>query len=98
MDERFQLPFKQFVKGMFSEGDAPSSSRVLSFWLSVSSMGVIWFAIRHMMVLPADQLMIWVNGLPYIIASLAFFAVSPYGIAKAGQSFSDFLGRNKDKQ
>lgn len=83
--------FKTFVKDMLSDGGVPSSSRVLTVWLSISSMALIWWMVRHMMTLTADKLTIWIGGLPYIIGALAFFAASPYAINKGSISFSDIF-------
>jgi len=80
---------KKFVKDMLSDGGVPSSARVLTVWLSVSSMALIWWMVRHMMNLGDGQLQAWITGLPYIIGALAFFAASPYAISKGGSSLSD---------
>jgi hypothetical protein len=86
--------FKSFIIGAFSENGSPSSSRLLSAWLSVSSMALIWFCVRHAMTLQdPGKVITWVGGLPSIIMALAAFAVSPYTVAKLGQTLSSF----KDK-
>ena len=66
----------------FSDEHGPSSSRVISAWLSVSSMALIWWMAKHMMSQPVEKLQVWVGGMPLIIGALATFAVSPYGVAK----------------
>jgi hypothetical protein len=66
----------------FSDEHGPSSSRIISAWLSVSSMALIWWIARHMMGEPADKLQIWASNFPLIIGALATFAVSPYGVMK----------------
>lgn len=71
----------------FSENDQPSSSRIISAWLSVSSMALIWFIIRHMMSQPADKLAVWIGNLPLVIGSLATFSTAPYGIGKIAGMF-----------
>ena|ERR1700674_4183595 len=71
-----------FIARAFSEDGQPSSSRIISAWLSVSSMMLIWWMARHMMSQTVDKLQIWIGGLPMIIGALATFAVSPYGVAK----------------
>lgn len=71
-----------FIKEAFSENGSPSSSRIISAWLSVSSMALIWWMAKHMMSQPVEKLQVWIGGLPLIIGSLATFAVSPYGVAK----------------
>jgi hypothetical protein len=72
--------FVQFLKAAFSDNGTPSSSRVISGWLCISSMALIWFIVRHMVYMTADKLAIVVGALPYIIAALAGFTVAPYGI------------------
>lgn len=94
-------PFRQFVKGMFSEGDVPSSSRVLTFWLSISSMALIWYAVRHAMLLTGPDVAVWVNGLPYLIGALTVFVASPYAINRGSSSIADIMSsfrKNKEGQ
>jgi hypothetical protein len=76
-----------FIKDALSDKGTPSSSRVLSVWLSVSSMGLIGFCVRHMMTLPVATLQVWMGGLPMIIGALATFAASPYGINRLSGMF-----------
>lgn len=71
----------------FSENGQPSSSRIISAWLSVSSMALIWFIIRHMMSQPVDKLSVWIGNLPLVIGSLATFSTAPYGIGKIAGMF-----------
>lgn len=77
----------------FSDEHGPSSSRITSAWLSVSSMALIWWMVRHMMSQPLDKLQVWVGGLPLIIGALATFAASPYGIMK----FTEMFKKTGDK-
>jgi hypothetical protein len=77
----------KFVARAFTEKGEPSSSRLLAGWLTVSSMALIWFMVRHMMTLPVDKLQVWVGGLPLIIGALATFAVSPYGVNRLSGMF-----------
>jgi hypothetical protein len=72
--------FKSFVIAAFSEQGVPSASRVISGWLCISSMALIWFCVRHAMTLDKEAAMIWVGGLPAIIYALAAFTFSPYGV------------------
>jgi hypothetical protein len=76
-----------FIKDAFSENGQPSSSRVISAWLSVSSMALIWFIVRHMMSQPVDKLSVWIGNLPLVIGSLATFSTAPYGIGKLAGMF-----------
>ena len=69
-----------FIKAALSDNGTPSSSRVISAWLSVASMGLISFMVHHMFTLPVATLQVWMGGLPMIIAALGAFAVSPYGV------------------
>jgi len=73
----------KFIGKVFSEDGQPSSSRILSFWLSVSSMGLIWFMVRHAFYQSdVASIALWVGGIPAIIYALAAFSVSPYGLNK----------------
>jgi hypothetical protein len=76
-----------FLKEAFSENGQASSSRVISAWLSISSMALIWFAVRHMMSQPVDKLAVWMGNLPMVIGSLATFSTAPYGIGKIAGMF-----------
>ncbi len=71
----------------FSDNGQPSSSRIVSAWLSVSSMALIWFIIRHMMSQPTDKLAVWIGNLPLVVGSLATFSTAPYGIGKIAGMF-----------
>ena len=66
----------------FSDEHGPSSSRIVSAWLSVSSMALIWWMVRHAMGQPVEKLQVWIGGIPMIVGALATFAVSPYGVMK----------------
>lgn len=89
-------PFWNFLARAFSENGEPSSSRLISGWLSVSSMGLIWFVIRHMMAQPVEKLQVWIGGLPLVIGSLATFAVSPYGVTKLTGMFKKDKDEHSD--
>jgi hypothetical protein len=81
-----------FIVAAFSENGQPSSARVLSTALSVWSMGLIAFMIRHAFYRPdPTTLKAWLSSMPVIIYSLAVFSVSPYGLAKLSGMFN---GRN----
>jgi hypothetical protein len=84
---------REFLYKAFCDNGTPSSSRILSAWLSLSSMALIWFIVRHMMGLSVDKIAVWIGNLPLVITSLAAFAVSPYGVNRASKMF----GRDKDK-
>lgn len=83
-----QLPFKEFVQGIFTGNGNPSSSRVISAILSLGCLGILAALFRHLTNLSPEKLSIWLPNLPYIVASLAFFAQSPYGINRIGDIFS----------
>lgn len=89
--------FKKFVIKAFSENGQPSSARVISGWLSVSSMALIWWCARHAMQLDKESAMVWVGGLPALVYSLAAFAISPYGVAKFQQAISSFSKHREEK-
>lgn len=93
---------KDFIKAAFSENGTPSSSRILSAWLSFSSMALIWFMVRHAFYIEdREKLITWVGGIPAIVYSLAAFAVSPYGFTKIAGIFKkkdDDKGDEADEQ
>jgi len=80
----------------FSENGQPSSSRITSAWLSVSSMSLIWWTFRHMQSQPVDKLAVWMGNLPMVIGALASFAVAPYGVNKLSGMFKH--DEHKDDQ
>ena len=71
----------------FSDEHGPSSSRIISAWLSVSSMALIWWTFRHMQSQPVDKLAVWMGNLPLVIGALATFSTAPYGIGKIAGMF-----------
>ena len=79
--------FWSFIEKAFSDNGAPSSSRIISAWLSVSSMSLLWFVAHHMMSQPTDKLAVWLGNAPLVIGALATFAVSPYGVNKLTSMF-----------
>jgi len=86
---------KQFVFQAFSENGSPSSSRIISAWLSVSSMALVWWCIRHAMSLQDPvKISAWVSGLPQIILALAAFAVSPYGVNQLRAAVAAIRGQD----
>lgn len=91
-DDRFQLPLKQFLQGAYCDNGVPSSSRLLSTFLSVGCLLILAVLFRHVMYQPQDKLAVWLPNLPYIIGGLALFSQSPYGLTK----FSDIFNRKKD--
>ncbi len=80
--------FWAFMAKAFSEDGQPSSSRIISAWLSVSSMSLIWWMAHHMMQQTVEKLQVWIGGFPMIIGALATFAVSPYGVNKLTSMFT----------
>lgn len=93
------VKFGTFIKDALSDNGSPSSSRILSAWLSVSSMALIWWMVRHMMSLPVATLGVWMGGLPMVIGALATFAASPYGINRLSGMFKkeDREDKQEDK-
>lgn len=79
-----------FLVAALSENGSPSSSRILSAALSISSMSLIAWCLHHAMRLDKESAMVWVGGMPALIYALAAFAVSPYTVAKLGQTISSF--------
>ena len=71
----------------FSDEHGPSSSRIISAWLSVSSMMLIWWVVRHMQGQPVDKLSVWAANLPMLVGALATFSTAPYGIGRISEMF-----------
>ena len=88
-------PYKQFIKDMLCDNGQPSSARVLSFILSIWSMGLIAWSVRHTMALRDGELQTWVSGLPLIIGALTAFAAWPYALGKGSSTLSDIF-KKKD--
>jgi hypothetical protein len=89
MDEKYSLPIKEFAQGIFTEPSGlPSSSRILSYLLSLFSACVIASIVHHMYYLPCDKLAIWVSGFPYMVGSLTLLSTSPYGVNQVASIFS----------
>ena len=79
--------FWSYIGKAFSDNGQPSSSRIISAWLSVSSMALIWWTFRHMQSQPVDKLAVWMGNMPLVIGALASFAVAPYGVNKLSNMF-----------
>jgi hypothetical protein len=71
----------------FSDEHGPSSSRIISAWLSVSSMTLIWWIVRHMQGQSVDKLSVWAANLPMLVGALATFSTAPYGIGRISEMF-----------
>ena len=82
----------------FSENGEPSASRIISAWLSVSSMALIWWMAKNAMSQPVEKLQVWVGGMPMIIGALATFAVSPYGVSKLTGIFTKTADKVVDEE
>lgn len=89
--------FIGYVARAFTDHGEPSSSRLLSGWLSVSSMALIWYIVRHMFDLPVNKLLALVGALPYIIGALATFVVAPYGVNAVTNIFQKQPNKDKEK-
>lgn len=88
---------KDFGKQAFSENGSPSSSRLISAWLSVSSMALIWWCVKHAMNLQDNaKIITWVSGIPQIIYALAAFTVAPYGVNQLKAAISSFKRDKED--
>lgn len=72
--------FVDFTKKAFSDNGTPSSSRIVSGWLSVSSMALLWYIVKRMIYMPLDKTQVWVGGLPLIIGALTGFVIAPYSV------------------
>lgn len=84
-DNRFNITGKRFWRGAFSEADGtPSSSRILSAFLTVMASGwvslIVWAHIKH----PYEPI------LPDL-AGLAFFIGVPYGINKGNDAIGKIV-------
>jgi hypothetical protein len=87
-----------FLGKAFSENGTPSSARITSTWLSLSSMSLLWFIFHHMMQQPVDKLAVWMGNLPLIIGSLATFSVAPYTVGKVAGIFKKDEHKDDDQK
>lgn len=78
----------EFIAKALSDNGQPSSSRIISAWLSVSSMSLIWWIAHHMMQQPVDKLQVWMANMPLFIGALATFSTAPYGISRLSTMFN----------
>ena len=81
---------------MFSENGVPSSSRVLTFILSVGSLLCIFGVFIHIWTQTVDKQAVWLAQMPWIIGSLTAFSTSPYAINKGGSTLSDLFKNKKE--
>ena len=79
--------FWSFIGRAFSDEHGPSSSRITSAWLSISSMSLLWWIVRHMQTQPVDKLSVWMSNLPMLVGALATFSTAPYGIGRLSEMF-----------
>jgi hypothetical protein len=89
--------FRNWVGEMFSEAGTPSSSRVLTFILSLGCLGIITGIFVHIWTTSPQTQEPWLAQMPWIIGSLTGFAVSPYAINKGGSTLSDLFKGSKVK-
>lgn len=89
--------FKNFIVAAFSENGVPSAARVISGWLCVSSMSLVWFIARHAMMLDKEAGMLWVSGMPAIIYALAAFTTAPYGVNQLSKMFKKDPPKDEEK-
>lgn len=82
----------EFICKVFSDGGEPSSSRILTFIITVFDV-VILSVIFHHMFRMTDNAALgqWLGALPFIIAALVGFAATPYAINRSTCSVSDII-------
>lgn len=97
MDDRFKLPAKQFLQGLYTDNGSPSSSRVLSAVLSIGCLVIIAVLFRYLLNVDAARLAVWLPNAPYVIVALAVFAQSPYGMNRFSSMFKQIRGAQTDE-
>lgn len=81
-----------FVRGVFSDGGEPSSSRILSFILSLAVIVFLGGVLRHVCRLTDTvALGLYLTNLPIIVASLVALMSAPYAINRASGSVSEII-------
>lgn len=81
-----------FVRGVFSDGDVPSSSRILTFALSVGTFVLLAYVIRHVCAIKdTAALALWLTSLPIVIGALIGFSAAPYAINRGSGTVTDIL-------
>ena len=84
--------FANFIKGVFSDGDVPSSSRILTFALCVANFALIAASVRHVCAIKdTAALALWLTSLPLIIGALIGFSAAPYAINRGSGTVTDIL-------
>lgn len=84
--------FATFVSGVFSDGDVPSSSRVLSFILAMATVGILIGVFRHVcLIKDTTALGMWLANIPMIIAALVGLISAPYLINRGSASITDIF-------
>jgi hypothetical protein len=85
-------PTQSFLRGAFSDGGEPSSSRVISAFLAIAVtgilIGVFWHVCRTADIAALGQ---WLGALPGVIGALIALMAAPYGINKGSTTISQAI-------
>lgn len=85
-----------FIREVFSDDGAPSSSRILTFILSLASLGIVVGVMYHVChIVDASTLGLWLTALPSIIMALIGLSAAPYAINRGTGSISDVINSLK---
>lgn len=90
---------KFFADAMRDDDGAPSSSRILMFSFSISTIVLLFMIFTHLFRMKGDPIVgVWLANLPIIIASLVSLIAAPYLInqgANFGSNVADSISRSK---
>jgi hypothetical protein len=87
-----------FFRAVFSDGDNPSSSRIMTFILTIAVVVILETMFRHLYTIKdAAILGQWLGALPLIIGSLIGVMVAHYTINRGTTSITDILNSVKKK-
>lgn len=85
-----------FLRGVFSDGDIPSSSRILTFSLCIGTFVLLACLVHHVCTIKdTAALALWLTALPLLIGSLIGFAAAPYAINRGSGTVTDILSSLK---
>ena len=82
----------EFTQAVFSDGDVPSSSRILTFVLSLADLGIVAAIFHHVFsIKDSAALSLWLNSLPIIIGALVGMSTAPYVVNRGSGTVTDIL-------
>lgn len=81
-----------FIAGVFSDNGAPSSSRILTFMLSMFSTLILWGIFRYLKgVHDPTVVSAWMANMPMVIGGFAAFCSVPYTVNRGAGAITDIM-------